>query len=124
MDPFIICLEFYIRDNLTNLFDNCSENVGLLGLTHIGSRRVVQMSCGFMILCSIFGTIYYISVLVWRVPLHFNVTYVINDFSMSISGKFGAFFASIPLPIFAAIYCVLFGIVGRCCRHYINIKLL
>ncbi|KAK2396089.1 Xanthine/uracil permease family protein [Trifolium repens] len=60
------------------------ENVGLLGLTHIGSRRVVQMSCGFMIFFSIFG-------------------------------KFGAFFASIPLPIFAAIYCVLFGIVGRCC---------
>ncbi|KAJ0024115.1 hypothetical protein Pint_08860 [Pistacia integerrima] len=28
------------------------------------------------------------------------------------SGKFGAFFASIPLPIFAAIYCVLLGIVA------------
>ncbi|KAL6951889.1 hypothetical protein U1Q18_048020, partial [Sarracenia purpurea var. burkii] len=27
-------------------------------------------------------------------------------------GKFGAFFASIPLPIFAAIYCVLYGIVA------------
>ncbi|KAF8409998.1 hypothetical protein HHK36_002518 [Tetracentron sinense] len=26
--------------------------------------------------------------------------------------KFGAFFASIPLPIFAAIYCVLFGLVA------------
>ncbi|KAI9113344.1 hypothetical protein K1719_015869 [Acacia pycnantha] len=57
------------------------ENVGLLGLTQIGSRRVVQMSCGFMIFFSIFG-------------------------------KFGAFFASIPLPIFAAIYCVLLGIVA------------
>ncbi|TKY57769.1 Nucleobase-ascorbate transporter 3 [Spatholobus suberectus] len=57
------------------------ENIGLLGLTHIGSRRVVQISCGFMIFFSIFG-------------------------------KFGAFFASIPLPIFAAIYCVLFGIVA------------
>ncbi|XP_061355969.1 nucleobase-ascorbate transporter 3 [Gastrolobium bilobum] len=57
------------------------ENVGLLGLTHIGSRRVVQISCGFMIFFSIFG-------------------------------KFGAFFASIPLPIFAAINCVLFGIVA------------
>ncbi|KHN12750.1 Nucleobase-ascorbate transporter 3 [Glycine soja] len=57
------------------------ENVGLLGLTHIGSRRVVQISCGYMIFFSIFG-------------------------------KFGAFFASIPLPIFAAIYCVLFGIVA------------
>ncbi|KAF7829729.1 nucleobase-ascorbate transporter 3 [Senna tora] len=57
------------------------ENVGLLGLTHIGSRRVVQISCAFMIFFSIFG-------------------------------KFGAFFASIPLPIFAAIYCLLFGIVA------------
>ncbi|XP_052188161.1 nucleobase-ascorbate transporter 3 isoform X2 [Diospyros lotus] len=57
------------------------ENVGLLGLTHIGSRRVVQISTAFMIFFSIFG-------------------------------KFGAFFASIPLPIFAAIYCILFGIVA------------
>ncbi|KAG6626654.1 hypothetical protein I3843_15G060800 [Carya illinoinensis] len=57
------------------------ENVGLLGLTHIGSRRVVQISTAFMIFFSIFG-------------------------------KFGAFFASIPLPIFAAAYCVLLGIVA------------
>ncbi|KAL5558183.1 hypothetical protein UlMin_034394 [Ulmus minor] len=57
------------------------ENVGLLGLTHIGSRRVVQISTAFMFFFSIFG-------------------------------KFGAFFASIPLPIFGAIYCVLFGIVA------------
>ncbi|KAF4390359.1 nucleobase-ascorbate transporter 3 [Cannabis sativa] len=57
------------------------ENVGLLGLTHIGSRRVVQISTAFMFFFAIFG-------------------------------KFGAFFASIPLPIFAAIYCVLFGIVA------------
>ncbi|CAK7347609.1 unnamed protein product [Dovyalis caffra] len=57
------------------------ENVGLLGLTHIGSRRVVQISTAFMFFFSIFG-------------------------------KFGALFASIPLAIFAAIYCVLFGIVA------------
>ncbi|GAB4851983.1 N-terminal acetyltransferase [Ancistrocladus abbreviatus] len=57
------------------------ENVGLLGLTRVGSRRVVQISTAFMIFFSIFG-------------------------------KFGALFASIPLPIFAAIYCVLFGIVA------------
>lgn len=57
------------------------ENVGLLGLTRIGSRRVVQISTGFMIFFSIFG-------------------------------KFGALFASIPFPIFAAIYCVLFGLVA------------
>uniref|UniRef100_A0A0D9Y0Y3 Nucleobase-ascorbate transporter 3 n=1 Tax=Leersia perrieri TaxID=77586 RepID=A0A0D9Y0Y3_9ORYZ len=57
------------------------ENIGLLGLTKVGSRRVIQISTGFMIFFSIFG-------------------------------KFGAFFASIPLPIFAAIFCILFGIVA------------
>ncbi|KAK3039366.1 hypothetical protein RJ639_027615 [Escallonia herrerae] len=30
----------------------------------------------------------------------------------SLVGKFGAFFAQIPLPIFAAVYCVLYGIVA------------
>ncbi|KAF3551091.1 hypothetical protein DY000_02002757 [Brassica cretica] len=57
------------------------ENVGLLGLTRIGSRRVVQISTGFMIFFAIFG-------------------------------KFGAFFASIPLPIFGGVYCILLGIVA------------
>ncbi|XP_034895309.1 nucleobase-ascorbate transporter 3 [Populus alba] len=57
------------------------ENVGLLGLTHIGSRRVVHVSTAFMFFFSIFG-------------------------------KFGALFASIPLAIFAAAYCVLYGIVA------------
>lgn len=57
------------------------ENVGLLGSTRIGSRRVIQISAGFMIFFSILG-------------------------------KFGALFASIPFGIFAAIYCVMFGIVA------------
>ncbi|KAJ4701602.1 nucleobase-ascorbate transporter 6-like [Melia azedarach] len=57
------------------------ENAGLLALTRVGSRRVIQISAGFMILFSIFG-------------------------------KFGAFFASIPLPILAALYCILFGYVS------------
>lgn len=57
------------------------ENVGLLGLTRVGSRRVVQISAAFMIFFSILG-------------------------------KFGAVFASIPFPIFAALYCVLFGLVA------------
>ncbi|XP_020079796.1 nucleobase-ascorbate transporter 2-like [Ananas comosus] len=57
------------------------ENVGLLGSTKVGSRRVVQISAGFMIFFSILG-------------------------------KFGALFASIPFTIFAAVYCVLFGIVA------------
>ncbi|KAL8166052.1 hypothetical protein V2J09_007551, partial [Rumex salicifolius] len=57
------------------------ENVGLLGLTRVGSRRVVQTSTAFMFFFAIFG-------------------------------KFGAVFASIPLSVFAAIYCVLWGIVA------------
>eukprot|EP00268_Persea_americana_P058953 TRINITY_DN7177_c0_g1_i4.p1 TRINITY_DN7177_c0_g1~~TRINITY_DN7177_c0_g1_i4.p1 ORF type:complete len:425 (+),score=45.76 TRINITY_DN7177_c0_g1_i4:606-1880(+) len=56
------------------------ENVGLLGLSRVGSRRVIQVSAGFMIFFSILG-------------------------------KFGALFASIPFPIFAALYCVLFGLI-------------
>ncbi|MCL7031988.1 hypothetical protein MKW94_017740 [Papaver nudicaule] len=57
------------------------ENVGLLGATRVGSRRVIQIAAGFMIFFSILG-------------------------------KFGALFASIPFTIFAAIYCVLFGLVA------------
>ncbi|KAL0000259.1 hypothetical protein SO802_019861 [Lithocarpus litseifolius] len=56
------------------------ENAGLLGLTQIGSRRVVQISAGFMIFFSDLG-------------------------------KFGAVIASIPLPIVAALYWVLFAYV-------------
>jgi hypothetical protein len=36
-------------------FDICRENAGLLALTHVGSRRVVQISAGFMIFFSILG---------------------------------------------------------------------
>ncbi|XP_047316781.1 nucleobase-ascorbate transporter 6-like [Impatiens glandulifera] len=57
------------------------ENAGLLALTRVGSRRVVQISAVFMIFFSILG-------------------------------KFGAIFASIPAPIVAALYCILFAYVG------------
>ncbi|KAJ8768985.1 hypothetical protein K2173_023980 [Erythroxylum novogranatense] len=57
------------------------ENAGLMGLTRVGSRRVIQISAGFMLFFSVLG-------------------------------KFGAVVASIPLPIFAAIYCVLFAYVA------------
>lgn len=57
------------------------ENVGLLGSTRVGSRRVIQISAGFMIFFSMLG-------------------------------KFGALFASIPFTVFAAVYCVLFGLVA------------
>lgn len=59
------------------------ENAGLLGLTRVGSRRVVQISAAFMIFFSLFG-------------------------------KFGAVFASVPSPIVAALFCVLFGKVVAC----------
>ncbi|KAL5992075.1 hypothetical protein ACLOJK_012989 [Asimina triloba] len=57
------------------------ENVGLLGISRVGSRRIVQVSAGFMVFFSVLG-------------------------------KFGALYASIPFPIFAAIYCVLFGLIA------------
>lgn len=59
------------------------ENAGLLGLTRVGSRRVIQISAGFMIFFSLFG-------------------------------KFGAIFASVPQPIVAALFCVLFSKVVAC----------
>uniref|UniRef100_A0A453JV48 Nucleobase-ascorbate transporter 3 n=1 Tax=Aegilops tauschii subsp. strangulata TaxID=200361 RepID=A0A453JV48_AEGTS len=34
------------------------ENIGLLGLTKVGSRRVIQISTGFMIFFSIFGEVW------------------------------------------------------------------
>ncbi|KAF3792171.1 Nucleobase-ascorbate transporter 7 [Nymphaea thermarum] len=57
------------------------ENAGLLGMTRIASRRVIQISAGFMLFFAVLG-------------------------------KFGALFASIPLPIFAALYCILFAYVA------------
>lgn len=35
-------------------------------------------------------------------------------------GKLGAFFASVPMPIIAALYCVLFGYVCKFCLIRIN----
>ncbi|XAR48430.1 hypothetical protein NMG60_11031252 [Bertholletia excelsa] len=57
------------------------ENAGLLAITRVGSRRVIQVSAGFMMFFSILG-------------------------------KFGAFFASIPPAILAALYCFFFGFVS------------
>jgi len=71
-----------------------AENIGLLALTRVGSRRVVQISAGFMIFFSVLG-------------------------------KFGAIFASIPLPIFAGMYCIFFayvGAVGLCYLQFCNLN--
>ncbi|KAF6136873.1 hypothetical protein GIB67_018912 [Kingdonia uniflora] len=71
----------YIWDDLTISFPANSENAGLLGLTRVGSRRVIQISAAFMLFFSVLG-------------------------------KFGALFASIPIPIVAALYCILFAYVA------------
>ncbi|KAK9129705.1 hypothetical protein Sjap_010192 [Stephania japonica] len=57
------------------------ENAGLLGMTRVGSRRVINISALFMLFFSVLG-------------------------------KFGALFASIPLPIVAALNCILFAYVA------------
>ncbi|EFJ07724.1 hypothetical protein SELMODRAFT_133065 [Selaginella moellendorffii] len=57
------------------------ENAGLIGLTRVGSRRIVQLSAILMIFFSVFG-------------------------------KFGAILASIPVPLFAAVYCILAGVLA------------
>ena len=58
-----------------------SENIGAIGLTRVGSRRVVQCGAGIMILLSVFG-------------------------------KFGALFSTIPQPIVGGMYCVMFGMIA------------
>lgn len=46
-------LIFIQHGNFAHIF--YSENAGLLALTHVGSRRVVQISAGFMIFFSVLG---------------------------------------------------------------------
>ncbi|OWM80607.1 hypothetical protein CDL15_Pgr006637 [Punica granatum] len=67
------------------------ENTGLLAMTRVGSRRVIQVSACFMIFFSIFG-------------------------------KLGAVFASIPLPIVAALYCVFCGYAGLGFLQFCNLN--
>lgn len=97
----------------------CRENVGLLGSTRIGSRRVIQISAGFMIFFSMLGE----PLFDHHVVIGLFADHVCNwgpeceeqlltPFIYRIAGKFGALFASIPFTIFAAVYCVLFGLVG------------
>ncbi|KAJ9175116.1 hypothetical protein P3X46_013698 [Hevea brasiliensis] len=65
------------------------EDAGLLGLTHVGSRRVVIVSAIFMVF-------------------------------LSVLGKVGAFFASIPLPIVGALHTVLFPYVASAGLQYLE----
>ncbi|XP_071811644.1 solute carrier family 23 member 1-like isoform X2 [Apostichopus japonicus] len=58
-----------------------SQNIGVINITKVGSRRVVQASALFMIILGSFG-------------------------------KFGAFFATIPIPIIGGMFFILFGLVA------------
>ncbi|PIK43179.1 hypothetical protein BSL78_19964 [Apostichopus japonicus] len=58
-----------------------SQNIGVIGITKVGSRHVVQAGALFMVVLGSFG-------------------------------KFGAFFATIPIPIIGGMFCVLFGLVA------------
>lgn len=84
------------------------ENAGLLALTRVGSRRVVQIAAGFMIFFSILGKFSYYSHVFPLIRNDF-----LNSISMSYIGKFGAVFASIPPPMVAALYCLFFAYVGK-----------
>ena len=84
------------------------ENAGLLALTRVGSRRVVQISAGFMIFFSILGRLLMSAILMQFAS--FMVNLCTNK--RCLVGKFGAVFASIPPPIFAALYCLFFAYVG------------
>ena len=95
--------------------------MGLLGLTRVGSRRVVQISAGFMIFFSTLGPPFFFSL--EPASCIFSScfrSYCINYLMWYsvLAGKFGALFASIPFPIFAALYCVLFGLVGKDVIHF------
>lgn len=73
---------------------------------------MVQISTAFMFFFSIFG-LFRPTILKCTKDIPCIYLIVFDNVNLCLSGKFGAFFASIPLPIFAAIYCVLFGIVGE-----------
>lgn len=98
----------------------CRENAGLLALTRVGSRRVVQISAGFMIFFSILGKLLlnevlemganWISTTNW--PFLANLLFLLSAVFHQCTGKFGAVFASIPAPIIAALYCLFFAYVG------------
>ncbi|KAL0318413.1 UNVERIFIED_CONTAM: Nucleobase-ascorbate transporter 6 [Sesamum angustifolium] len=112
LPPSILSRGVGWQNSLTIQLDSpvpCSENAGLLGLTRVGSRRVVQISAGFMLFFSVLGTkLFSTSILVTEfvsANLSLTTKYVFL-------GKFGAVFASIPASITAALYCVFFAYVG------------
>lgn len=92
------------------------ENVGLLAMTKIGSRRVIQISATFMLFFSIFGILLFFFLLkLFHCTNEFGEYFfglVLIYFDQN-AGKFGAFFASIPLPIMASVYCIVLCFVCK-----------
>lgn len=58
-----------------------------------------------------------LAALLWHTPIVLQETLQLSNVTFSslleYVGKFGALFASIPFTIFAAVYCVMFGLVGK-----------
>jgi len=52
----------YQFSNLILLCYAYSENAGLLGLTRVGSRRVVQITAGFMLFFSVLSAVFHIAI--------------------------------------------------------------
>jgi hypothetical protein len=59
-----------------------SENAGLVGLTRVGSRRVIQISAGFMLLFSVLGVVFHIA-LFYFLFSHYFFTEII-EFHLSL----------------------------------------
>jgi hypothetical protein len=59
-----------------------SENAGLVGLTRVGSRRVIQISAGFMLLFSVLGVVFHIA-LFYFLFSHYFFTEII-EFRLSL----------------------------------------
>ncbi|XP_042880484.1 solute carrier family 23 member 1-like [Penaeus japonicus] len=73
---------------------SCSQNIGAIGVTKVGSRRVVQYSAVILILSGVFG-------------------------------KFGAVFVSIPEPVMAGVFIIMFAMitaVGMAPLQYIDLN--
>jgi len=71
-----------------------SENIGAIGVTQVGSVRVIQFGALIMIILSMFG-------------------------------KFGALFTTIPDPIIGGIFVVMFGMitaVGLSALHFVSLE--
>lgn len=76
----------YLRQkfHIDLLWSLCRENAGLLALTRVGSRRVVQISAGFMIFFSILGQFLVTIFCSNLILLHKNFGYLsVNFLSLS-----------------------------------------